>query len=375
MNEYFERLGLTPSADARSIRQAYARELKLIKGDAGVEAFQSLREAYEGALRRQTEVAAVVQPAEPEKDHAPVPEAMQPAEADIAGLVSRLQDFMATQSIDEARMGGFLRELLPESLAASEAFEVSIAELLVQGWRRGHEHLFAAACGVFGWDDRRLPEYLEGFGLLASAIQDLKYLRSQPKDESEIHLRIMHALRQAEIPPLADLGQSIVLAGQVVNTYPDLLALASAPYRLQAWRDSMSAALERARKAARARPAERRRLGMGEKAVVLMFVTLGILLPVAKWIGDSLVPGTAASTVLYLDSQHSKSIARYIGPVNFKEAVVYEVVLFREGGIAEMKLVSKDSASDDERKVANAIHWAAPYPPDFPRTFRVRYPS
>lgn len=371
MTGFSERLGLEPTADAQSIRRAYARELKLIKRDADVHAFQALREAYEGALRGLGGDAAAQEPGP-----APVAAARQPEAVDIDGLVSRLRGSMAEQALDHARMRGILLELMPASLAASEAFEIAIAELLVQGWRPGHEYLFAAACEIFLWDERRLPEYLEGFDALAGAIQDLKYLRSQPAQEREIHQRIIDELRREDLPGLADLGRNIVVAGQVVNTYPDLLALASAPHRLSAWREGMSAALERTRREARDRAAENRPLSIGQKMVLMLFVAMvGVLLMVAKWTRDDDILGTVPSSIPYLTPQHAENIGRYIGPVNFKEAVVYEVSLLKEGGIVQMKLISKKSTSEDEEKVANAIRWAAPFPADFPRTFRVMFPS
>lgn len=370
MTVFFERLGLAPSADTRAIRQAYARELKLIKHDNDVHAFQSLREAYEAALRWCEGVPAKAEPVPPLVLHA-----RQFQTPDINELTQTLQDMMATQVLDELRMCDIVQALQPESLAASESFEIAIAALLDQGWRPGHEYLFSAACKVFQWDEGRLPAYLEEFSLLAGAIQDLKYLRSQPEAERGLHLRIIHDLRQEQLPPLADLGRHIVVAGQVNNFYPDLLALASAPHRLQTWREGMSAALERTRREARARPVENRPLSMREKAVVMIFVALGTLIPLAKWVGDGDIPGAPPSSIPYLGSQHYESVSRYVGPSSFKEPVIFEVSLLREGGIAELKLITKKSSSDDERKVANAIRWAAPYPDDCPRTFRIRFPS
>jgi hypothetical protein len=48
--EIWQELGIAPTSDAREIRRAYAKRLRLIDADRDIEAFQRLRQAFEAAL-------------------------------------------------------------------------------------------------------------------------------------------------------------------------------------------------------------------------------------------------------------------------------------------------------------------------------------
>ncbi|WP_426321613.1 hypothetical protein [Pseudoduganella sp. R-43] len=149
--KFLDRLSLDASANSRTIRRAYARELKLIDQEAEPAAFQALREAYEAALRWAESGATEL----PEPDQHEMPH---------EGALAQLNDL---KSLEQARQ--ILQSLRPLNLEDSEVFEASVARLLESGWRPGHEYLFPAACEIFYWDGRQLPSYMDDFDALAGA--------------------------------------------------------------------------------------------------------------------------------------------------------------------------------------------------------------
>lgn len=140
------RLGLEASADAKAVRKAYARELKRIDQEADVAAFQSLREAYETAIGER-------QPVE-ETSVAPIPDdEAQEAYEWIVAAVSVISGGrrIADETIWVNDLIEQLAEQQPIGIDAGHRLEAAIGQLLVQGWKPGHEALLLAATVHFGW--------------------------------------------------------------------------------------------------------------------------------------------------------------------------------------------------------------------------------
>jgi hypothetical protein len=348
---YLDRLKLDSSADWGAIRRAYARELKLIDQEADPAEFQALREAYEAALRW-------LEQGTPE-----LPEATRKEESQ-EGALARLQGL---KSEEQARQ--VLQELRPMNLVDSEAFETGVAGLLERGWRPGHEHLFPAACEIFYWDGRQIPAYLSEFGALAGAIEDLKFLRGQPEEVRSSHMRVIHRLGASEIPGLAALARDILVAQLVVRSYPDLMLLTCAHRKVEAWRKHMSqlAAEVKAREASRVAEAESRSYGLMRwfsLAWLLFWIYLG-----ATNFGFF----RKKEPLRQLTVMEMQWITKNVEPIQVEGPVEYEVSLGETGEIEKIELVGRRggrTVSD----VGHAIRIAAPYPAEYPRIFRVRFP-
>ncbi|HEY0063843.1 MAG TPA: hypothetical protein VGC21_17125 [Telluria sp.] len=82
---YFaKRLGIEPDADERTIKRAYARELKLIDQAADPAGFQDLRESYEAALFWLRHQADIMGDAEVEQSDSSAGQVRHPAP--LAGI-------------------------------------------------------------------------------------------------------------------------------------------------------------------------------------------------------------------------------------------------------------------------------------------------
>jgi len=348
---FLDRLKLDSFADSRTVRRAYARELKLIDQEADPAGFQSLREAYEAALRW-LEQGARELPVDIEHEAPP------------KGALARLQNL---KSLEQARQ--LLQEQRPVNLADSEAFEAEVAGLLELGWRPGHEHLFQAACEIFYWDGRQLPAYLGEFAALAGAIEDLKFLRMQPEPVRASHTHVMDCLRASVIPGLADLARDILIAELVFTRYPDLMILTCAPRKIEAWRKKMSqlAAEVKAREASRVAEIETRSYGLMRwfaLAWVLFWIYLG---------ATNLGLFRKKEPLRQLTIMEMQWITKNVEPIQVEGAVEYEVSLSETGDIEKIELVGPGTgrtASD----IDHAIRIAAPYPAEYPRVFRVKFP-
>ncbi|WP_338768344.1 hypothetical protein [Massilia sp. METH4] len=245
-------LGLASDADERSIRRAYARQLKQIDQDREVEAFTRLRAAYEHAL------AWAAMSGEPvaQEDHAPapaapsaaletpevphaavplpdatvpdatvpdatvrdatvpdgtvpdatVPHATLPAPGEAAAEEYGRFDAVFDALVEEGTPGlrpavdALRRSLASDALVnldEAAAFELHLAARLADGWRPGHELLLPAACEVFGWEqDLSRLARMAGVGLvLHHALDEKGMLDSLPADEIEAQEQVLLCLR------------------------------------------------------------------------------------------------------------------------------------------------------------------------------------
>ncbi len=196
-------LGIDATADAREIRRAYARKLKVTNPEDDAQGFQELRAAYEYALQ----LAANGPPGRPDDEaddargdddssnHSPEPARMPAASAREAdalmseagvlfdALVAALRRDPGSFDVDvlQSAFRDLMRSPALERVDLYQRAEVALADVLVNHIPRA-DPLIAAAVKEFGWDqrldDRSVPEAARG---VLARLRDLEYLQSLPK--------------------------------------------------------------------------------------------------------------------------------------------------------------------------------------------------
>ena len=243
-------LGLRPDADARSVRRAYAQQVKQIDQATQLHAFQELREAYELALRgiarqeAQTSDAAPtpeVEPSQPSSNTASAgfapPDSAELARAVFLGFAVRADaDFK-----DEAEATSALQDALADNrllnLEARTLFELQVAHRIMNGWQPGHEFLFGPACAAFHWESDR--GHLRVFGQLGAAldaaINEKLIFFDQPIGNLDRLDRVIKRLRRDELPSSTLLREDLHFVQLLVQRYPNWLRLVTSQSNINTW--------------------------------------------------------------------------------------------------------------------------------------------
>jgi hypothetical protein len=272
----FARLQLRPDADERDVRRAYARELKQIDPETQAGAFQELRETYDQLLwwlqrqkvekqleeeSRQAEQAEdadagrepVAGPAPADvqavamPEDAPLPGATitaQPASPEVLGrevlemLIGQLQ-VQAWINGDDAE-DALVRLLDDERLINVDArryFEWGVAQILSEGWRPGHELLFAPATEVFGWDaDRsRLLQFGRAGHIVDAAIEEMALFDTQEWQYREEQKEVIRRTRSPDRLTLKHLFTHLPVAEMVFSHFPNWLHIIANPATVTQW--------------------------------------------------------------------------------------------------------------------------------------------
>ena len=273
-----QRLSLAGDADERTIRRAYARELKLIDQEHDAAGFQNLREAYEAALFwvRNPEYFAGdddgdgdEKRAQVQADAPPVPDAggtevieatalpaeVLPADEDPQALGDEVfEEFVARLPALAAAAKGPIESETPWTQAlqtclddlrlfgidAREQFERRVAVLLAEGWRPGHEALLVAAVDTFGWSaDRRRVQGLGHAGMLIDiSIDERALFDSQDDGDTDDQRRLLQRLRDPAlaIPTWRELALQSHTLETMVSRFPNWLSMVADVDTIVSWR-------------------------------------------------------------------------------------------------------------------------------------------
>ena len=274
---FLARLALGTDADARAIRRAYAREVKLIDQEHEAARFQELRDAYEVALRwsayqahmaaaggddgdtgdasRETQEGPHATDgggaAAPAGQHSAAgADAPQAALFDPRQLATEAFDaFLATRTAlvseecvdDVAAWSSALRERLASdtliNIDARSYFEAMVAQLLAQGWQSGHHTLLDAASAVFNWGDdrRRLYQFGRVGAMVGQAVDEAFQFRAQALRDYSVQNDILARLRLAQVPDNTHVRRYIPHVERMLAQYPAFMAITANGETVAQW--------------------------------------------------------------------------------------------------------------------------------------------
>ncbi|KQV84839.1 hypothetical protein ASD15_06705 [Massilia sp. Root351] len=268
---FLQRLDVAETADERSVRRAYARELKLIDQETDPAEFQSLREAYDAALHwlryrsENTGEGVDVSPSPATVQPKPEPPAETPAHgpatattASPGAEVSQADAvFTAFQqraagsagkmaATDDAPWERELKLSLADerlsSIVERDAFERMVAELLAAGWQPGHEALLIAAARVFDWnnDRRRVESHGYAGALLNNALEQRAMFDLQTDEVRGQQRKLIERLRRADEPSTRELVLHSPTLETLIARFPEWLALVASVPCIVDWRERNS---------------------------------------------------------------------------------------------------------------------------------------
>ena len=298
-----------------------------------------------------------------------------------------------------------------DNLGVRDSFEYQVAHLLAKGWKPGHEALFPAAVIVFDWkdDQRRLIRFGQVGYILDHAIIEAATFDQQSGLPHDTQKHVVGRLRDSKPPSTHELIKYLDIAEMLVQRFQSWMPVITNTGNLEQWR-----------KLNKDVPGWRRRLSFkSSKSKVLtplvlqspklhhsgvggridwvpvfgsgwkIFAALMFFSVLARMIGSGTGPvlqhkesfsyadsgASSSKTAGPTDSggfgQRIKHNIRYDVPKNLVEnpAVEYELQLFDDGRISNVKKLKSSGLVGFDEAVLAAIHKTQPFPRDSPKNF------
>jgi len=399
---FLQRLGLDEDTDARSIRRAYARALKLIDQESDSAGFQELREAYDTALQwaawREQQNATPV-PATPNYGmaRAPVTLAAAPpafvaddaqSSATIvftqfrATMAQLLQQHRAQNTIEWQRaLQHSLNDERLLDLNARFHFEAQIADLLTNGWQPGHDTLFNAACKVFHWDEdrRRLQQLGHAGALLDQAIREYAVYQQLSEAEKMIHHAALALLRKDSQPTAYQLRGDMPHVERLMQLFPAWMSVVVDLGRVEQWRASLQAL-----------PPEKKswwpKLNIDISSRLTWAPVVIFFLVLCSWMQDPPAPihsfaqATQQAMPEYppLPDYLRQNIADRIPTLPLalgtgQHQAELTITLDEQGKLYQMMMYRTSGSISYDEAVSKALRDSQPFPPETPRKFQVTF--
>ncbi|MFL6660062.1 MAG: TonB C-terminal domain-containing protein [Massilia sp.] len=233
---FLARLSLGRNADTAAIEHAYARELGLLDAQADQTAAQSLRQAYEVALRWAGLEASRLA-------GAPLANAAALASAAYARLDLAAKKLAAGGGLDDtAPWETELRTRLAEPElrhpSVRRAFEERLVQRLAAPWHASHAPLLMAAISVLDWS--RDGSHLQQFGAAGTfvlrAVAQRQVFAGQGDTAMQAQSEVLTRLRAGGMPHTEHLGRDLLHLERMAFHFPALLAVMANPQIVSKWR-------------------------------------------------------------------------------------------------------------------------------------------
>ena len=162
---------------------------------------------------------------------------VDPSELVFADFVERFNRLADDEPVVARELAAALADPRLVNLEARTAFEGRVANLIMGGWKPGHEFLFKPACEAFDWerDRRRLEIYGPLGAALDAAVSERLMFFGQPPTSFEAQRKLIRRLRTDKPTRPAEIAPSIQMLSMLLQRYPNWMRTMTRQDVVQHW--------------------------------------------------------------------------------------------------------------------------------------------